>query len=210
MTTMLQPMTEERMGFDPIETRIRVAAVYNDWSVATTLALDAYGDELYGFALSITGSELDAEDVFAHAAEELHGQLPKFRWDCTVRAWGYRLVRHAWLRQLREPMRRRPLSDTPGLARARTITQTFSRPEVKQALDAICNDLGSEDQTLLILRVDRRLTWREIARVMSPVDTATDDAITKRAVTLRKRFDRLKEELRDRLRDHEARQQVAS
>jgi RNA polymerase sigma-70 factor (ECF subfamily) len=79
------------------------------------------------------------------------------------------------------------------------ITQTFRRPEVKEALDAIRGDLGPEDQTLLILRVDRRLTWREIARVMSPAETSSDEAITKRAVTLRKRFDRLKQELAARL-----------
>ena len=198
--TLLQPMTEERMSFDRVEARIRVAWAYADWTTATTLALDAYGAELYGFAMSITANEIDAEDVFAQSAAEVLRQLPSFRWDCSIRAWAYRLVRHAWLKQLREPMRRRPLSDVSGLAeRTKTITQTFRRPEVKEALDAIRGDLGPEDQTLLILRVDRRLTWREIARVMSPAETTTDEAITKRAVTLRKRFDRLKQELAARL-----------
>ena len=182
--TLLEPMTEERVGCDPVEARIRVAIAYLDWRTATKLVLDAYGAELYGFAMAITADEIDAEDVFAHTAADVMRQLPSFRGDCSIRAWAYRLVRHAWLRQLREPMRRRPLSETP---------------EVKEALDAIRGDLGPEDQTLLILRVDRRLTWREIARVFSPAEMTNDEALAKRAATLRKRFDRLKEELAARL-----------
>jgi RNA polymerase sigma-70 factor (ECF subfamily) len=198
--TLLEPMLEERVGADPIETRIRVVMAYADWRTATRLVLDAYGAELFGFAMSITANEIDAEDVFAHAAADVLRQLPSFRGDCSVRAWTYRLVRHAWLRQLREPVRRRALADAPELAeRARTITQTFRQPEIKEALDAIRGDLGPEDQTLLILRVDRRLTWREIARVLSPPEVTNDEAITKRAVMLRKRFDKLKQELASRL-----------
>lgn len=198
--TLLEPMTEERVGCDPVETRIRLAIAYLDWRTATNLVLDAYGAELYGFAMAITADEIDAEDVFAHTAADVLRQLPSFRGDCSIRAWAYRLVRHAWLRQLREPMRRRPLSETPDLfERTKTITQTFRRPEVKEALDAIRGDLGPEDQTLLILRVDRRLTWREIARVFSPAEVTNDEALAKRAATLRKRFDRLKEELAARL-----------
>ena len=198
--TLLQPMTEERVGFDPVEARIRVAVAYADFGTATTLILDAYGPELYAFAMAITANELHAEDVFAHAAAEVLRQLPSFRWDCSVRAWAYRLVRHAWLRQLREPMRHRPLTEAPYLIeRTKTITQTFRRPEVKEALDAIRVDLAPEDQTLLILRVDRRLTWREIARVLAPVDATSDETITRCAVALRKRFDRLKQELAARL-----------
>lgn len=203
--TVLEPMLEERVECDPIETRIRVVMAYADWRTAARLVLDVYGAELFGFAMAITADEPDfrtdkAEDVFAHAAGDMLRLLPSFRGDCSIRAWAYRVVRHAWLRQLREPMRRRPLTDTPDLAeRARTITQTFRRPEVKAALDAIRGDLGPEDQTLLILRVDRRLTWREIARVMSPPEVTSHDAITMRAATLRKRFDRLKQELAARL-----------
>ena len=196
--TVLEPMLEERVECDPIETRIRVVMAYADWRTATKLVLDVYGAELFGFAMALTADEIHAEDVFAHAAADVLRQLPNFRGDCSIRAWTYRLVRHAWLRQLREPMRRQALA--PELAaKTRTITQTFRRPEVKAALDAIRGDLGPEDQTLLILRVDRRLTWREIARVMSPPEVTSHEAITMRAATLRKRFDRLKQELAARL-----------
>ena len=50
--------------------------------------------------------------------------------------------------------------------------------------------------TLLVLRVDRRMSWRDIARVMAD---APDEDLDKFAATLRKRFERVKERLRDKL-----------
>jgi RNA polymerase sigma-70 factor, ECF subfamily len=58
-------------------------------------------------------------------------------------------------------------------------------------------ELDPEDQTLLILRVNRQLPWRDIARIMTDEgDASDDDELKRRAAALRKRFERLKEELR--------------
>lgn len=45
--------------------------------------------------------------------------------------------------------------------------------------------LEPEEQTLLILRLDRGLSWDELATVMAPASAAT----------LRKRFERLRERI---------------
>ena len=51
---------------------------------------------------------------------------------------------------------------------------------------------------LLILRVDRRLEWVEIARVLAGDDGLVDDTSLKReAARLRKRFQIVKDRLRD-------------
>ena len=45
------------------------------------------------------------------------------------------------------------------------------------------------------LRIDRELEWRAIAQIMSD-ESLDDDALTREAASLRKRFERLKEKLK--------------
>jgi RNA polymerase sigma-70 factor (ECF subfamily) len=62
--------------------------------------------------------------------------------------------------------------------------------------------LEPDDQMLLILRVDRQLEWRDLALVMStrdhcPTARLDDAALDREAARLRKRFERVKAELKD-------------
>jgi RNA polymerase sigma-70 factor (ECF subfamily) len=53
--------------------------------------------------------------------------------------------------------------------------------------------LDPDEQTLLILRIDRQMAWTDIARIMGG---DAPEAESRQAATLRKRFERLKERLR--------------
>jgi RNA polymerase sigma-70 factor (ECF subfamily) len=57
--------------------------------------------------------------------------------------------------------------------------------------------LPVDDQTLLILRVNRQLGWKEIAQVMVYEGEVVSDAVLeKEAVRLRKRYQLAKDKLR--------------
>jgi RNA polymerase sigma-70 factor, ECF subfamily len=62
---------------------------------------------------------------------------------------------------------------------------------VKDELRVLREQLDPEDHEILLLRLDRELPWRDIARILGG-----DDQITVRAAALRKRFERTKERLR--------------
>ncbi len=81
-------------------------------------------------------------------------------------------------------------------AEVRSQTASFLQTGTKDRLAQIRAALDPDDQTLLILRIDRKLPWREIAQVFE----AEADAVEQRAAALRKRFERLKADLRDQLR----------
>ena len=70
-------------------------------------------------------------------------------------------------------------------ADVRTETAAHLRSEVRTAMQKLREELSLDEQTLLILRIDRQLEWDDVARAMA-VDAAT----------LRKRFERVKEKLR--------------
>jgi hypothetical protein len=52
---------------------------------------------------------------------------------------------------------------------------------------------------LLVLRVDRAMSWKDVARVLAEIDDDdSDEAVSRRAARLRKRWQSLKESIRER------------
>ena len=163
-------MSDDRAA---LEERIKAAADGGQWTDAATAALTGYGEEILGYLVAITRSETDASDAFSLFAEDLWKGLPKFRWECTFRTWAYGLARHAFARIKRDPHRRRavPLGDSHVDAlveQVRSRTATFLRTETKDKVAKLRAALDPDDQTLLILRINRGLAWRDIARVLAP------------------------------------------
>ncbi len=186
---------------DELESRIRAACVAERWDDALTIAFDGYGTELMSYLVALTRNAADADDVFATMCENLWRRLPAFRWDSSFRTYAYTAARNTFLKLVRGRRSTVPLS-SPAVAavvgKARSQTETFLRTETKDKLAQIREQLDPEDQTLLILRVSRQMAWRDIAAIMLDEETS-EHALDRRAAALRKRFERLKDELRDKL-----------
>jgi RNA polymerase sigma-70 factor (ECF subfamily) len=173
-----------------------------DHAAAASAALRGYGGEVYGLICALHHDAADADDVFAMFSETLWRGLPGFAWQCTLRTWAYTLARHASHRFGRELKKRRrgvPLGSSslgPELEQqVRSVTQAYLRTEVKDRFAQLRESLPPEDQLLLVLRVDRRLEWIELARVMCEDETPDDAALAREAARLRKRFQLLKAKL---------------
>jgi RNA polymerase sigma-70 factor (ECF subfamily) len=163
-----------------------------------------YGPEILGFLLAILRDEELAREVYSDWMEDVCRGLAGFRWQCTFRTWAYMLARHAWHRTLAraEGPGTVPLSDAPEVAaravRERTPTLPYLRTDLKKKVARLREGLAPDDQELLILRVDRGLAWLEIAEVMlGPGGPRRSRARETEAAALRKRFERVKERLRD-------------
>jgi RNA polymerase sigma-70 factor (ECF subfamily) len=189
-----------------VEGRIRAACEAGAWQEATTVAMKAYGPELVGYLAALTRNASDADDLFGQVAEALWRSLPSFRWESSLQTYAYTLARHAWLRRGRESRhqaKREPLS-SPAVeavvADVRSRTATYLRTESKDKIARLRQTLDPDDQALLILRINRRMEWREIAIALSDPGEETDRAaLDRRAAALRKRLERLKVQLRERL-----------
>jgi RNA polymerase sigma-70 factor (ECF subfamily) len=81
-------------------------------------------------------------------------------------------------------------------AQVRTATLPFLQTGHKNALRELRDRLPPEDRMLLVLRVDRQLSWTELAHVF--LDDAGPDAarVKQEAARLRKRFQLVKDRLR--------------
>lgn len=179
------------------EAAIRAQLEAGDLRGGATAALQLYGAELFGFLKGIERDADLASEAFAQLGEDLWRGLAKFRWDATLRSWMYAVARNA-LHRLRRDPRRSPQrnigltdADVAEIAeQLRTATAVYQRTEVKDELRALRDELDPDDRELLILRLDRQMSWKDIARVFGG-----DDAVTARAAALRKRFERLKERI---------------
>jgi len=167
---------------------------------AATLALESYGPELYGFLVSLMGNETDAAEVFGQVGEDLWKGLPSFGLGCSLRTWLYLLARHAAARFRRSPWNRRTGDSRLDamVENARTRTQPWQRTDVKDRFSALRESLDEDDRTLLVLRVDRGLSWEEVARVMLGVDAPAKDVLARETDRVRKRYQLVKEDLRRR------------
>lgn len=186
------------------ESSIRASCASGNFVAATTEALRRYGPELLGFLLSFHEDYDVAGDAFAVFCERLWQTLPEFEWRCSLRTWCYRLARSVAIDLQRGEARHGRqvgLSSAPEVLalaeRTRTETLSFLRTEKRTALERLRDELPEEDRTLLVLRVDRELEWREIALVLAGAPRETDEAsLVREAARLRKRFQLVKDRLR--------------
>jgi RNA polymerase sigma-70 factor (ECF subfamily) len=193
-----------------LEERIRARCAAGDRKGAATAILKGYGRELLGFLIAHLRDHDAASEVFSQFTEDLWRGMDGFRWECSARVWSYTLIRHAASRYIKDARRRRgrhvplsragPLSEIEG--KIRTATLTAARTEARTRVSMLRESLPPDDQTLIILRIDRKLAWTEIAQVMLHEGTAASDAVLKKeAVRLRKRYQLAKDRLRQLARD---------
>jgi RNA polymerase sigma-70 factor, ECF subfamily len=189
----------------PVDEPGRGAWDRSDYGGATTEVFAAYGAELYGFLLAqFRGESSHADEVFAAFSEDFWKGLPAFQWRSSIRAWCYKVARSAASRYRRSPhnrpKRQIPLSAQEQLmelaAISRATTLMHHRSEVKDKVRELREQLGQDDQDLLILRVDRGLSWREVAQAMAEDDAAEEDALRKLEVAVRKRFEAVTKRLK--------------
>lgn len=189
---------------DDVEAKLTRALHDRAFDRVATLAVETYGAELYGFLLGTLGNPGHAGDVFSQVIETFWRGLPRFAGRCSVRTWLYLLARHAEVDHRRSPWngaRRTGDAQLDAMVdRMRSATPPWQRTEVKSRWAALRDALAPDDRALLVLRIDRNLSWADIARV-TLCDTEPDTAtLGRESMRLRKRFQLLKQRLREEVR----------
>lgn len=174
----------------PVEATIRQLLDRADRAGAARVAIEEYGPGILGYLVAILRNEEDGREAFGQFCEDLWRGLPGFRGEAAFRTWAYALAYHAAHRFARQPyrarMRRIATSEISSVAEQ---VQTSTVPRLRSVAARLRERLDPDDQTLLILRVDREMAWDDVAHVLSTQGRSVDSAL------LRKRFERLKQRL---------------
>jgi len=175
------------------EARVRELLAAGDLRNAATEAIRAFGPQALGYLRAVLRDESEAREAFSQWAENLWKGLPSFRGESSFKTWALRLACNAALNLRDEAWRKRGRRFATGEASAiaeDVRTRSVLRVErQRQALEKLRQSLTTEEQSLLVLRIDQGLPWNEIAEVLAlegkPVEPAA----------LMKRFERLKDRL---------------
>lgn len=167
---------------------------------AATLLLRTRGPEIAGYLRGVLRDDDAAGDAFSAFCERAWRGLAGFRGDASLRSWCYRIAWNVVLTMKEGERRRRAdrLRTSMASRMAGTVFATTVRRRERRhdGLARLRERLDREDQTLLSLRLDRELGWKEIAEVF-----AREDGARPSEAALRKRFERLKQRLAEAARD---------
>lgn len=188
------------------EAHVREACETGDFDRAATEVVQLYGPEVLGFlhALVAQQSAIDPDDLFAVVCERMWKSISGFNWESSMRTWLYTIARNSAYsafragraRRAEEPVTRGVLDN--AVAQVRSTTVRHQQTVEKLRLRALRDALEPDDRTLLILRVDRGMSWTDIVRVLSDTEPNAED-LRRLAAGLRKKFERLKVRLREQL-----------
>ncbi len=159
-----------------LDAQIRRACDSADYALAATCFIEHHGGEILAFLGSRLRSRTSAEEVFAIFAEKLWIGLPSFEWRASVRSWAYRLARNA------------------------------ANDFVQAAQHKAGRHVSLGDNPALSALIDRVRTTTAAYRRTPVKDRMRElplpeDEIDREAARLRKRFERVKERLRELARD---------
>jgi RNA polymerase sigma-70 factor (ECF subfamily) len=188
-----------------LEEDIRRRIEAGDRDGASEAAIRGYGPEVLAFLAALHRD--DAGETFSLFCEGVWRGLPDFAWECSFRTWAYAIARRSSLRHRRDAGRRRArnvqmptgsaLSALSAVEeKVRTATLTYLKTQRRTRLVELRDSLPADDQTLLMLRVDRRLAWNELAVVLQEgAEPLGAEALKRESARLRKRFQLVKEKL---------------
>lgn len=184
-----------------VEAEVRACCDAHDTTGAAAALVRGYGPEIWSYlAGALRKPDDDVADVFAMFCEDVCRGLPGFRFASSARTWAYVVARRAALRHQRDERRRTRRFDGPAeletlAAHIRSTTAQHLRTTQHAKLAAVRDQLEPDDRTILILRVERQLPWREIAAIMADAELDAE-ALRKREQLLRKKFEGIKRRLR--------------
>ncbi|MET0404142.1 MAG: sigma-70 family RNA polymerase sigma factor [Cystobacter sp.] len=195
--------TKMTMARERLEQDLREDCRRGDMGQAVERALQGYGLEIMRLIAAVMHDSEQAREGFSLFSENLVKGLPGFRWESSFRTWAYRLARNACYQLMhaastRElPVSASHLPEPP--VDVRSETRPWQRTSVKERFRALRESLAPEERMLLMFRVEQRLSWSEVARVMWERDEPpTEAALRHEATALRQRFQRIKTHLRAR------------
>ena len=169
----------------PLEQKIQESLDAGDLKAAATKILTDYGPRVHGYLVSVLRDEGTAREVFRQFCGNLWRGLPGLGRQFSARTWAFKMAWSAVVDHRARAARqvtKHPSQTTRNCSSTRRWNLGLDR------LSRLRRSLDPQEQSLLILRINQRMSWAEVAEVMSEGSGPDETA-------LRDRFQRLKEKL---------------
>ncbi len=186
-------------SLDELEQRIRESLASQDNHGAAQLACGAYGAEILGWLCAVLMDNESAHATYNAFLAELATELWTYRGDYPLRIWMYGLARKLAMRNVRPASRvDSPIGASVGPTRSQDNEGGRAETPAEISATALARMrevLEPEERMILVLRVDRQMSWEDVARVME--NPPTPGTLRECATRLRRYFHRTRDRLRD-------------
>ncbi len=169
-------MTQTAMTADQVVQEVRQALASGDVVAATLRVLDAYGAEVFGFLAGVLDDIDEAREAYSSIGERTRERLVTMGCPDDLRTCLYGLACRALdaRRTQQDPVPRGLTSSSDPLL-APPAPPSGTRRKRPEALAHLRSKMPARDRELLVLRVDRRMTWDELATVFLGDDASESD-----------------------------------
>ena len=151
---------------------------------AVTVLFDLHAERVFAYALHITGSREDAEEIVLEAFAKAFEKAAGFRGDSPFRGWLFGITRNLCLDRLRQP--RLPALEMEGLDWQLSDNGTMAAQIETQTVVRQAVALLPDDQRLVVLLCDvEQWDAREAAEMLDKSLMATKSLLYRARRTLR-------------------------
>jgi RNA polymerase sigma-70 factor (ECF subfamily) len=158
---------------------------------AGDLLLARLSPELRPFLHRLLGDVGLADEAHSASCERLWRGLKNFRWECSLRSWGFIIARReasrCRARHAQAHHHHTTLTVAEGLPAHATSRASLTTTR-RDILETLRESLSDEDRDLLVMRVERGLSWKEIAVAFLEEEAPDTEAINREAARLRQRY----------------------
>lgn len=157
---------------------------------AFDLLMSRYGDQVYRYALAMTGEAQLAEEVRQQVFVEAYRDLPRFAGRSPVRAWLLGIVRHRCLDALKAT-RRWGLRYKNELSRDHELDDTelgdqLDRSRTARLLADCLATLAPAAREAVVLRYQQELSYDEVAEITGDRSGTLQQRVSRALPVLRK------------------------
>ena len=133
-----------------------------------------YLDGLYGYAMTLTRNEADAEDLVQETYVRAMGAFERLRPGSNLKSWLFTILRNIRFNQLRDSRNKPRSVDTDGPSSTPEIEDKSSKDPLSSCLTKIkqadvwkaIENLPAAYREIIVLREFEQLSYGEIARIL--------------------------------------------
>ena len=184
-----------------LETRIRVAIEVQEWVEAATFILTGYGPELVTYLLVLLSEHHAVTQGFSRLGSQIWRNLADCPSDVSVRTWTYQQVRQAAFDASNEHWKASEdawsgpeLTAIANKVLSGTLEYLASSSSTKGSI--LRRSLERDDRELLLLRIDRKFEWSQLAYIMTG-RMLLGTELSAEVSRLKRQFDMMTSTLRD-------------
>ncbi len=171
------------------------------YNLAAEKALRIYGGEIRGWLYRRFQCHDTVNDMYSTFSLYFWTWFPSFKWESSLRTWMYSIARrvcYSSLTRHHEPLSQLPQNLSALIIKENKTITTYKHPDIDAAYQNLIDQfLNQEEKDLLVWRIDRQMSWNEIAQILSDEGFLDESELKKRATAIRVQFSRIKSKLRE-------------